>query len=151
MEWESWLAEHHDRSRDVRLLIAKKGSSKVSATIDDALDIALCYGWIDSQRKGHDADHYLQRYSPRRPRSRQPGLLHAGKDQHTDEGHQPGERQPSEEPRFVLLDDVARRLDRSGSEVDETDEQRPPADRNTQKPGPTRWDRYSTRPMSRSG
>jgi uncharacterized protein YdeI (YjbR/CyaY-like superfamily) len=51
------------------LLIAKKGSEKTSVTISDALDVALCYGWIDSQRVGRDTDYYLQRYSPRRPRS----------------------------------------------------------------------------------
>jgi uncharacterized protein YdeI (YjbR/CyaY-like superfamily) len=68
-QWESWLAEHHERSSGIWLQIAKKGSDKVSVTISDALDVALCYGWIDSQRKSHDANHYLQRYSPRRPKS----------------------------------------------------------------------------------
>jgi uncharacterized protein YdeI (YjbR/CyaY-like superfamily) len=68
-KWESWLAEHHEQSSGVWLLIAKKGSDKASVTIDDALDVALCYGWIDSQRKGYEADSYLQRYSPRRPGS----------------------------------------------------------------------------------
>jgi uncharacterized protein YdeI (YjbR/CyaY-like superfamily) len=64
--WESWLADHHDESTGIWLLIAKKGSDQLSVAISDALDVALCYGWIDSQRKSHDADHYLQRYSPRR-------------------------------------------------------------------------------------
>jgi uncharacterized protein YdeI (YjbR/CyaY-like superfamily) len=68
-EWETWLARYHDRSSGVWLLIARKGSAKRSVTISDALDVALCYGWIDSQRRSHDADHYLQRYSPRRPGS----------------------------------------------------------------------------------
>lgn len=67
--WEAWLADHHDRSSGVWLLIAKKGSARTSVTIREALDVALCYGWIDSQPRGHDADRYLQRYSPRRPRS----------------------------------------------------------------------------------
>jgi uncharacterized protein YdeI (YjbR/CyaY-like superfamily) len=67
--WESWLAEHHEQSSGIWLLIAKKGSDKVSVTISDALDVALCYGWIDSQRKSYDTNYYLQRYSPRRPRS----------------------------------------------------------------------------------
>lgn len=86
-EWETWLADHHGRSNGVWLLIAKKGSDAASVTIGDALDVALCYGWIDSQRKGYDADHYLQRYSPRRPRSpwsklnveRTEGLIAAGR------------------------------------------------------------------------
>jgi uncharacterized protein YdeI (YjbR/CyaY-like superfamily) len=67
--WESWLDDHHRDSRGVWLKIAKKGAKGASLTISDALDVALCYGWIDSQRKGYDAAHYLQRYSPRRPRS----------------------------------------------------------------------------------
>ena len=67
--WESWLAEHHHDSGGVWLLIAKKGSERASVSIGDALDVALCYGWIDSQRKAYDADRYLQRYTPRRPRS----------------------------------------------------------------------------------
>jgi len=65
---ESWLADHHERSSGVWLLIAKKGSDKVTVTISDALDVALCYGWIDSQRKSYDMNYYLQRNSPRRPR-----------------------------------------------------------------------------------
>lgn len=67
--WESWLAEHHADSSGVWLKIAKKRSEPASVAIGDALDVALCYGWIDSQRKAYDANHYLQRYSPRRPRS----------------------------------------------------------------------------------
>jgi uncharacterized protein YdeI (YjbR/CyaY-like superfamily) len=67
--WESWLADQHDKSNGIWLLIARKGSGEVSVTIGDALDVALCYGWIDSQRKSYDTDYYLQRYSPRRARS----------------------------------------------------------------------------------
>jgi uncharacterized protein YdeI (YjbR/CyaY-like superfamily) len=67
--WDAWLAEHHDRSAGVWLRIAKKGSRHSSITISDALEVALCHGWIDSRRKGLDADHYLQRYSPRRATS----------------------------------------------------------------------------------
>jgi uncharacterized protein YdeI (YjbR/CyaY-like superfamily) len=67
--WESWLADHHEQSTGIWLLIAKKGSDKASVSISDALDVALCYGWIDSQRNTYDTDYYLQRYSPRRARS----------------------------------------------------------------------------------
>ena len=67
--WESWLADHHGTSDGVWLKIAKKGSGRTSVTIAEALDVALCHGWIDSHRKGLDAEHYLQRYSPRRPGS----------------------------------------------------------------------------------
>lgn len=68
-EWESWLAAHHDSRRDVWLRIAKKGAAVPSVTVKEALDVALCYGWIDGQRKGGDTEHYVQRYSPRGRRS----------------------------------------------------------------------------------
>jgi len=67
--WEAWLADHHGRSDGVWVKIAKKGSGRTSVAIVDALDVALCYGWIDSHRRSCDRDHYLQRYSPRRPKS----------------------------------------------------------------------------------
>jgi uncharacterized protein YdeI (YjbR/CyaY-like superfamily) len=69
-EWEAWLAEHHATSAEVWLRIAKKGSGIASVTPSEALDGALCWGWIDSQRAAGDAASYLQRYSPRRPGSR---------------------------------------------------------------------------------
>ncbi|WP_317971492.1 YdeI/OmpD-associated family protein [Paenibacillus sp. CCS19] len=68
-EWESWLGNHHNKQEDAWLRIAKKGSGVQSITIAEALDIALCYGWIDSHRKSFDQQYYLQRYSPRRTKS----------------------------------------------------------------------------------
>ena len=68
-EWEKWLAENHEGSGGVWLKIAKKHSGRTTVTIREALDVALCYGWIDSIRRSHDDDYYLQRYSPRRPGS----------------------------------------------------------------------------------
>lgn len=68
-EWESWLASNHDCRTDVWIKIAKKNSGQTSVTITEALDVALCYGWIDSHRRGYDEHYYVQRYSPRRPRS----------------------------------------------------------------------------------
>lgn len=68
-DWESWIANHYDRQEGVWLRIAKKGSPNVSITIAEALDVALCYGWIDSHRKGFNEEYYLQRYSPRRSKS----------------------------------------------------------------------------------
>jgi uncharacterized protein YdeI (YjbR/CyaY-like superfamily) len=68
-QWESWLAENHGQAADVWIRIAKKNAPTVSVTLAEALDAALCYGWIDSHRKGYDKDHYLQRYSPRRSKS----------------------------------------------------------------------------------
>jgi uncharacterized protein YdeI (YjbR/CyaY-like superfamily) len=67
--WRAWLAEHHDSAADVWLLIAKKNSGARTLTIGEALDEALCHGWIDSHRRAFDADYYLQRYSPRARRS----------------------------------------------------------------------------------
>ncbi|WP_068923653.1 YdeI/OmpD-associated family protein [Planobispora rosea] len=64
--WEAWLAEHHGDDGGVWLKIAKKGSPVAAVTIGQALDVALCYGWIDSQRKSCDEHCFLQRYSRRR-------------------------------------------------------------------------------------
>jgi uncharacterized protein YdeI (YjbR/CyaY-like superfamily) len=69
-EFETWLAEHVDLSVGVWLKIAKKGSGVASVTDDEAVDLGLCYGWISGQRKAYDEVHYLQKYVPRRPRSR---------------------------------------------------------------------------------
>ena len=68
-EWEAWLADHHALASGVWLKIAKKGSNLASITISEALDVALCYGWIDGQRRSLDRDYYLQKYTPRRPQS----------------------------------------------------------------------------------
>lgn len=68
-QWESWLAEHHEVRAGVWLKIAKKNSGVASVTPAEALDVALCYGWIDSQRKSLDGTYFLQKYSRRRPRS----------------------------------------------------------------------------------
>ena len=69
-EFENWLAEHVDHSAGVWLKIAKKGSGIASLTDDEAVDVGLCYGWISGQRKRFDETHYLQKYVPRKPRSR---------------------------------------------------------------------------------
>ncbi|WP_036507814.1 YdeI/OmpD-associated family protein [Nocardioides sp. URHA0020] len=67
--WETWLAQHHDTAGEAWLRIAKKGSGLELLSISDALDGALCFGWIDGQRKGLDGVSFLQRYCPRRARS----------------------------------------------------------------------------------
>lgn len=66
--WESWLSENPDQV-GVRLQIRRKGSPAPGITSDEALDSALCYGWINGQANGLDADYFLQVYTPRRPRS----------------------------------------------------------------------------------
>lgn len=65
-QWEAWLAGHHETEGGVWLKIAKKGAPVASLTVVEALEVALCYGWIDSQRRSHDEHWFLQRYSRRR-------------------------------------------------------------------------------------
>lgn len=67
--WESWLAEWHEERTEAWLRIAKRHSGITTITIAEALDAALCYGWIDGQRRANDDVSFLQRYSRRRPRS----------------------------------------------------------------------------------
>jgi uncharacterized protein YdeI (YjbR/CyaY-like superfamily) len=69
-EFETWLEAHVDLRLGVWLKIAKKGSGVPSLTDDEAVDLGLCYGWISGQRKSYDEVYYLQKYVPRRPRSR---------------------------------------------------------------------------------
>jgi uncharacterized protein YdeI (YjbR/CyaY-like superfamily) len=64
-----WLGRHHDTAREVLVGFHKVGSGRRSLTWPDAVDEALCVGWIDSVRKGLDADRYAIRLTPRRPRS----------------------------------------------------------------------------------
>ena len=68
-EWEAWLEAHHASSDDLWIKVAKKGSGIPSVTTAEALDLCLCFGWIDSQRRALDENYFLQRYTPRRPRS----------------------------------------------------------------------------------
>jgi uncharacterized protein YdeI (YjbR/CyaY-like superfamily) len=68
--FESWLTDHVDHTPGVWLKIAKKSSGIASLTDDEAVDIGLCFGWISGQRKSLDDTYYLQKYVPRRPRSR---------------------------------------------------------------------------------
>lgn len=67
--WASWLEAHHEVRTEAWLRIAKRHSGIAAITIPEALDTALCYGWIDGQRKANDDVSFLQRYSRRRPRS----------------------------------------------------------------------------------
>src|SRR5262252_8669858 len=67
-EWQAWLASHHASSRGVLLRIPKKGAGQ-AITYPEALDIALAWGWIDSQKRPLDAEAWLQRFSPRTAKS----------------------------------------------------------------------------------
>jgi uncharacterized protein YdeI (YjbR/CyaY-like superfamily) len=68
--WNKWLEEHHAASPGVWLKIAKKASGIATVNHAEALEEALCYGWIDGQRAPHDESFFLQRFTPRRPRSK---------------------------------------------------------------------------------
>jgi uncharacterized protein YdeI (YjbR/CyaY-like superfamily) len=67
--FEAWLKKHHAASDGLWLQIAKKGADQPSVTYPEAVEIALCWGWIDGQKKGLDDQHFLQRFTPRRARS----------------------------------------------------------------------------------
>ena len=64
-EFEKWLQARHASSDGVWLKLAKKGASKMSISYAEALDVALCYGWIDGQKDRVDDQHWLQRFTPR--------------------------------------------------------------------------------------
>ena len=67
--FETWLRKHHATVDGLWLQIAKKGVEPPSVTYAEAVEIALCWGWIDGQKKGLDERHFLQRFTPRRARS----------------------------------------------------------------------------------
>ena len=68
--WDAWLAAHQADAAGVWLKIAKKDSGGRSISYSDALDVALCHGWIDGQKGRLDDDYWLQRFTPRKPGSR---------------------------------------------------------------------------------
>lgn len=68
--WEKWLAANYERSPGVWVELPKKGSERASVTRAEALEVALCYGWIDSQVHSMDEKRYRQRFTPRRARSK---------------------------------------------------------------------------------
>lgn len=68
-EWRDWLARHHSTAKEIWLAYYKKGSGKRSVTYEEALEEALCFGWIDSIVHTIDAERYRQRYTPRNEKS----------------------------------------------------------------------------------
>ena len=68
-KWADWLAKQHDKSTGVWLKLAKKTAGIPSITYEEALDVALCYGWIDGQKGSFDEHYWLQRFTPRGPKS----------------------------------------------------------------------------------
>jgi uncharacterized protein YdeI (YjbR/CyaY-like superfamily) len=69
-EWAAWLDAEHESSDGVWIKLAKKGSGIASVSQQEAVEVALRYGWIDGQARSLDDQYWLQRYTPRRPRSR---------------------------------------------------------------------------------
>jgi uncharacterized protein YdeI (YjbR/CyaY-like superfamily) len=69
-DWEKWLHENHATSEGLWLKLAKSGSGIATVTYAQALEVALCYGWIDGQKGSLDERYWLQRFTPRRARSK---------------------------------------------------------------------------------
>ena len=67
--WEKWLDENHRTSSGIWMRLAKKASGIPSVTYPEAVESALCYGWIDGHKRPHSDTAWLQRFTPRRPRS----------------------------------------------------------------------------------
>ena len=68
-DWERWLTDHHTGTKGIWLKIAKKETGILSVNYSEALDSALCYGWIDGQKASFDGQYWLQKFTPRRPKS----------------------------------------------------------------------------------
>lgn len=68
-EWEKWLDKNHDKSKGVWIRMFRKSSGVATVSNSDALDVALCYGWITGQSRPYDEASWLDRYVPRRPKS----------------------------------------------------------------------------------
>ena len=68
-DWAEWLARHCASSIGVWLRLAKRGADQRSVSYAEALEVALCYGWIDAQKKGESEHHWLQRFAPRSAKS----------------------------------------------------------------------------------
>lgn len=67
--WAAWLEQHGSEAQEAWVKLAKKASGIASVTYAEAVEVALCHGWIDGQAKGLDEDWHLQRFTPRRARS----------------------------------------------------------------------------------
>ncbi len=67
--WEEWLEGHYEQTQGIWLKIGKKASGLPSVTYAEALDSALCYGWIDGQKRSYDEQYFLQKFTPRRAKS----------------------------------------------------------------------------------
>jgi uncharacterized protein YdeI (YjbR/CyaY-like superfamily) len=126
--WERWLEEHHADSPGVWLKIAKKGCPTPTVTYPEALEVAICHGWIDGQKRGFDERFWLQRFTPRGPRSKwsqinrqkAAGLIEEGRMRpagmvQVDAARADGRWDAAYEPqsRATVPDDLRRALDRN--------------------------------------
>lgn len=68
-KWADWLAKQHDKSTGLWMKLAKKAIGVPSIIYEEAVDVALCYGWIDGQKKGFDDKYWLQKFTPRGAKS----------------------------------------------------------------------------------
>lgn len=68
-EWENWLEQHGAESSGVWLRLAKKGAEHPTVSYAEAVESALCFGWIDGQKRREDPHYWLQRFTPRTPKS----------------------------------------------------------------------------------
>ena len=69
-EWRKWLEENHSKAEEIWLIYYKKPSGKSRIPYTDAVEEALCFGWIDGKIKRINDDYYIQRFTPRRPGSK---------------------------------------------------------------------------------
>ena len=69
-DWRSWLAKNYDKEKEIWLIYYRKSSGKQRIPYNDAVEEALCYGWIDSNLKGIDEEKFAQRFTPRKPQSK---------------------------------------------------------------------------------
>jgi uncharacterized protein YdeI (YjbR/CyaY-like superfamily) len=68
-QWRKWLSKNHNKEKQIWLVYYRKSSGKLRITYNDAVEEALCYGWIDSTVKNVDEESFAQRFTPRRPKS----------------------------------------------------------------------------------
>ncbi|MCX6709882.1 MAG: YdeI/OmpD-associated family protein [Candidatus Woesearchaeota archaeon] len=69
-DWRSWIAKNHNKEKEIWLIYYRKSSGKTRIPYNDAVEEALCYGWIDSNLKGIDEEKFAQRFTPRKPKSK---------------------------------------------------------------------------------
>lgn len=68
-EWRNWLSKNHDKEKEIWLIYYKKTTDKPTISYNDAVEEALCFGWIDSIEKGIDEESFAGRFSPRKEKS----------------------------------------------------------------------------------